>query len=102
MRKCHKCSRTYDDTWGVCLLCGGRLGTTEEGEPVRDETISGHESPDERKKLIIQFSVLLIAATLLLIFILYLTYFGEMARNFLARERQQLESAIISDKNIIK
>ncbi len=25
MKKCPKCMKIYDDSWGICLLCGDRL-----------------------------------------------------------------------------
>ncbi|MFA6635722.1 MAG: hypothetical protein WCV56_01235 [Candidatus Omnitrophota bacterium] len=40
VRKCPKCGKEYDDSWGVCLDCGGSLvGDDGEGIPLVDNSI---------------------------------------------------------------
>lgn len=44
MKKCPKCSRTYDDSWGICLKDSEKLVLLADGEafpPVKEEEFRG-------------------------------------------------------------
>lgn len=43
MKKCPKCDKTYDDTWGICLHCNKPLITTKEDEKPKPPK----EAPEE-------------------------------------------------------
>lgn len=34
MRKCPKCNKTYDDTWGICLNCNEKLVVLDSSTPI--------------------------------------------------------------------
>ena len=67
-KKCKKCEKKYDDTWGVCLLCGDELHHHEEEEP---------KTPEEENledKLAVQSFFFIMFISIVILIILYLIF----------------------------
>ena len=78
-RKCEKCLKKYDDTWGVCLFCGSKL----KGEEERRHVYEGEPEKDALKKGELQalFLTLLIGICIIgIFFLIYLTGAGYFDR----------------------
>lgn len=73
-KKCEKCLRKYDDTWGTCLLCGDRLKREEE---CRSACAAEGAEPDEtlEEKAFLKGLAYLLGITALVAGILSLMYF---------------------------
>ncbi len=70
-KKCEKCLRKYDDTWGTCLLCGDKLKREEE---CRSVCAAEGSEPDEilREKAFLKglaylFGIMVLAGGVLLL-----------------------------------
>lgn len=65
-KKCKKCEEKYDDTWGVCLLCGGDLHHHEEEE--KPET-AGQELEDKQAAQSFFFIMFIAVMVLILLYL---------------------------------
>ena len=75
-KKCEKCLKEYDDTWGACLLCGHDLKKEEECKPVHeteDNTLKGVMT--KRQSTSTAFAMLVI---ILFVCVLFFIFSGAM------------------------
>ena len=73
-KKCKKCVKTYDDSWGVCLFCGDRLEADKE---CKDVCEAEGVSPEEEKEKLLTFEGVFfrIALVVFIVGLLSLVYY---------------------------